>query len=238
MCVWCYLGLANTRTSIRHMALADVLLPRVRCPPLLQAGALEVEIRPRPMVVDRTFRFHASELDILKQRLSMPPGPHGAGVRPWAPQGPGELSARCSDPDVAVGVTHSQELGQRHREEVFVKFKLPQAPDARQFFVTLYKDRFQAHLAETWQVFVHARRRVDMSALVGQTAHSSVVLRGLPTSHRVLCFSSHPDELTVSPAEGFILPAHSLTEMQLAFRPLVAGHLEVRERALLSLPRT
>lgn len=66
-----------------------------------------------------------------------------------------------------------------------------------------------------------------MSALVGQTAHSSVVLRGLPTSRRVLCFSSHPDELTVAPADGFILPAHSLTEMQLSFRPLVAGRLDI-----------
>lgn len=180
------------------------------------------------MVVDRTFRFHAPEQDILKQRLSVPPGPFAGGARPWAPLGPGELSVRCSDPDVAVGVTHSTELGMRHKEELFLKFKLPPAPDARQFFVTLYKDRFQAHLAETWQVFVHARRRVDMSALVGQTAHTSVVLRGLPTSRRVLCFCSHPDELTVAPAEPFVLPAHSLTEVQLSFRPLVAGRIEAR----------
>lgn len=185
-----------------------------------------MEIRPRPMVVDRTFRFHAAEQDLLKQRLSVGGDP---GPRTWAPLGPGELSVRCSDPDVAVGVARAGDSSSgRGEQEVFFKFKTPPAPDARQFFVTLYRDRFQAHLAETWQVFVHARRRVDVGALVGQTAHSSVVLRGLPTTRRVLCFSSHPDELTVAPAEGFVLPARSLTEMQLSFRPLVAGRLEAR----------
>lgn len=192
------------------------------------ASALEVDVRPRPLVIDRTFRFYAGEFDMFKQRLSLPPVPFAAeGVRAWAPTAPGEASARCSDPDVAVGVAPSRELGARGREEVFIKFKCAAAPEARHFFVMVFKDRLQAHLAETWQVFVHARRRVDMASLVGQTGHTSVVLRGHPTSRRVVAFTSHPDELTVAPAEPFYLPANGLTEMQLSFRPLVPGRLEV-----------
>ena len=84
----------------------------------------------------------------------------------------------------------------------------------------------QCRFLETWQVFVHARRRVDMAALVGQTAHTSVVLRGLATTRRVCAYTSHPDELTVAPMESFVLPANALTEMMVHFRPLVPGRLE------------
>jgi hypothetical protein len=47
------------------------------------------------------------------------------------------------------------------------------------------------------QVFVHALRKVDMRAAVGQSATASVVVRGSTTSRRVAVYSSHPDELQV-----------------------------------------
>ena len=48
------------------------------------------------------------------------------------------------------------------------------------------------------QIFVHALRKVDMRAMIGQTSQASVVVRGASTSRRVHCYMSHPDELQVS----------------------------------------
>lgn len=47
------------------------------------------------------------------------------------------------------------------------------------------------------QVFVHALRKVDVRAMIGQTSAASVVVRGAATSRRVAVYSSHPDELQV-----------------------------------------
>ena len=38
--------------------------------------------------------------------------------------------------------------------------------------------RFMAKLVETWQVFVHSQRKVDMAAIVGQSQCTSVVVQG------------------------------------------------------------
>eukprot|EP00854_Cymbomonas_tetramitiformis_P026808 gene26808-32948_t len=80
-------------------------------------------------------------------------------------------------------------------DELYLKYKCAAAPASRELFVLLYKDRYLSRLAETWQLFIHALRRHDMAAVVGQTTTSSVVVKGLDASKRVSVFSSHPDEL-------------------------------------------
>jgi hypothetical protein len=37
------------------------------------AAVLEVDVRPAPLSVDRTFRFHAAEHEFFKQRLKVTP---------------------------------------------------------------------------------------------------------------------------------------------------------------------
>ena len=41
-------------------------------------------------------------------------------------------------------------------------------------------------------------RRIDLSAVQGQSSRLSVILRGTQSSRLVQCFSSHPEELQVS----------------------------------------
>lgn len=55
------------------------------------------------------------------------------------------------------------------------------------------------------QVFVHALRKVDMRAMIGQTSQASVVVRGA-ASRRVASYSSHPDELQVCSCRPWPLP--------------------------------
>jgi hypothetical protein len=111
--------------------------------------------------------------------------------------------------------------------QVYLKFKCGGAASTSELFVLLYRDPFCATLVATWQVFVHALRRTDMAAVVGQTTQSSVVVRGQPTggSRRVAVFSSHPDELQVAP-DSLLLVGGALTELMLSFRPLVPGRLD------------
>ena len=61
---------------------------------------------------------------------------------------------------------------------------------------------------------------------MGQTSHASVVVQGGGSTRRVAAFCSHPDELQVSP-DRLTLPPGALTEINLAFRPLIPGRLDV-----------
>jgi nephrocystin-4 len=74
------------------------------------ASVLEVDVRPAPLCVDRTFRFHAAEHEFFKQRLKLPhadaavdTGPGGASAA--------ELTAVCSEATAVVGCTAAEAGG-------------------------------------------------------------------------------------------------------------------------------
>lgn len=183
------------------------------------ASVLHVDIRPRAMTVARTFRFQTAENEFFKERLPPPPG-----VATRDASGRGCLAVRASDPAVAATVvtTESEEDGEV--DEVALRYKCGEGSVA--FYVCVYADSFLGKLAAVWRVFVHATPKVDVSSLVGQSSHASVVVQGGVATRRVAAFCSHPDELQVSP-DRLTLPPGALTELQLAFRPLIPGRLDV-----------
>ena len=183
------------------------------------ASVLHVDIRPRAMTVARTFRFQTAENEFFKERLPPPPG-----VATRDASGRGCLAVRASDPAVAAAVvtTESEEDGEV--DEVALRYKCGEGSVA--FYVCVYADSFLGKLAAVWRVFVHATPKVDVSSLVGQSSHASVVVQGGVATRRVAAFCSHPDELQVSP-DRLTLPPGALTELQLAFRPLIPGRLDV-----------
>eukprot|EP00899_Mesostigma_viride_P003285 jgi/Mesvir1/12958/Mv05971-RA.1 len=178
------------------------------------AAELEVHIRPRSFVVDRTLRLYQAEHDYLKQRLRLAPS-----VTPAT-----GLMVRSSSADVVVSAGPQASGG--FENEVFIKCKCGPAPDNRQFFLLAYLDPYMAQLHETWRVYVHSLKRHDMTGIVGQTSQSSVIVKGGPATCRVGAFSSHPEELAVAPP-SFSLVAGALAEVLLAYRPLVPGRQDV-----------
>lgn len=74
---------------------------------------------------------------------------------------------------------------------------------------------------------MHALRKVDMRAAIGQTSTASVVVRGASSSRRVAVYSSHADELQPTP-ESFVLVAGALTELLVSFRPVTAGAKDIK----------
>ena len=205
------------------------------------AAVLHVHVKPKAMTVQKTFRFHAPEHDFFKARL-LPPG----GVPTRDARGNCCLAVRASDPAVAAAVTTATSSesaaaagARRGSEEIALRYKCggcAPGPDAAghtsdgggtvSFYVCVYADVYLGRLAATWRVYVHPTQRADVSSLVGQTSHSSVVVPGGKTMRRVAAFSSHPDEVQVTP-DRLTLPANALTEVNIAFRPLVAGRLDV-----------
>lgn len=77
------------------------------------------------------------------------------------------------------------------------------------------------------QVHVHWLNTHEMTAVIGQSNSTSVLLRGLPgTSRNVALFCSHPDELQLTPTR-MRLPAAMQVEVKLRFHPLATGTLNM-----------
>nr|XP_033700284.1 nephrocystin-4 isoform X18 [Tursiops truncatus] len=197
---------------------------------------LTVELQPH--VVDQVFRFYHPELTFLKKAIRLLPWhtlpgrsrrPHGwhlAGSTggKGAPVGmPGEdppVYVRCSDPNV---ICETQNMGPREPQDVFLKVASGPSPEIKDFFVTIYADRWLATPVQTWQVHLHSLQRVDVSCVTGQRTRLALVLRGMQTVRKVKAFSSHPQELTTDPKGVFVLPPHGVQDLHVGVRPRRAG---------------
>ncbi|XP_057559506.1 nephrocystin-4 isoform X2 [Hippopotamus amphibius kiboko] len=179
---------------------------------------LTVELQPH--VVDQVFRFYHPELTFLKKAIRLPPW----HTLPGAPVGmPGEeppVHVRCSDPNV---ICETQNAGPGEPRDVFLKVASGPSPEIKDFFVTIYTDRWLATPVQTWQVHLHSLQRVDVSCVTGQRTRLALVLRGTQTARKVKAFSSHPQELTTDPKGVFVLPPHAVQDLHVAVRPRGAG---------------
>ncbi|XP_033700242.1 nephrocystin-4 isoform X5 [Tursiops truncatus] len=179
---------------------------------------LTVELQPH--VVDQVFRFYHPELTFLKKAIRLLPW----HTLPGAPVGmPGEdppVYVRCSDPNV---ICETQNMGPREPQDVFLKVASGPSPEIKDFFVTIYADRWLATPVQTWQVHLHSLQRVDVSCVTGQRTRLALVLRGMQTVRKVKAFSSHPQELTTDPKGVFVLPPHGVQDLHVGVRPRRAG---------------
>ncbi|KAB1267992.1 Nephrocystin-4 [Camelus dromedarius] len=206
-------------------------------------AVLCLTVEPRPHVVDQAFRFYHPELTFLKKAIRLPPWRVLPGrSRPplrlvagsfdrWrrllpegAPVGmPGEeppVHVRCSDPNV---ICETQNVGPGEPRDVFLKVASGPSPEIKDFFVTIYTDRWLATPVQTWQVHLHSLQRVDVSCVTGQRTRLSLVLRGTQTVRKVKAFSSHPQELTTDPKGVFVLPPRGVLDLHVSLRPHRAG---------------
>eukprot|EP00070_Physeter_catodon_P036839 XP_028343733.1 nephrocystin-4 isoform X6 [Physeter catodon] len=179
---------------------------------------LTVELQPH--VVDQVFRFYHPELTFLKKAIRLLPW----YTLPGAPVGmPGEdppVYVRCSDPNV---ICETQNMGPGEPRDVFLKVASGPSPEIKDFFVTIYADRWLATPVQTWQVHLHSLQRVDVSCVTGQRTRLALVLRGMQTVRKVKAFSSHPQELTTDPRGVFVLPPRGVQELHVGVRPRRAG---------------
>ncbi|GIL84279.1 hypothetical protein Vretimale_15928 [Volvox reticuliferus] len=190
-------------------------------------SVLELDVVPRPIIIDRTFRYYQPERQLLRTTVKLRNLP-GAQASYFAAAAGAlrHVCAACSNPDVILGVGSSGLTAGPDRDELYLKYKVGGAPEVAHFYVLLYLDRLMARPVEVWQVFVHALRKVDMRAMIGQTSQASVVVRGV-ISRRVAAYNTHPDELQVSP-DSFVLVGGALTELLISFRPVAVGIKDIK----------
>ncbi|XP_045659472.1 nephrocystin-4 isoform X3 [Ursus americanus] len=184
-------------------------------------AVLCLTVETQPHVVDQVFRFYHPELTFLKKAIRLPPW----HTLPGAPVGrPGEeppVHVRCSDPNV---ICETQNVGPGEPRDVFLKVASGPSPESKDFFVTVYTDRWLATPIQIWQVHLHSLQRVDVSCVTGQRTRLSLVLRGTQTVRRVQAFTSHPQELKTDPKGVFVLPPHGVQDLHVAVRPHRAGN--------------
>ncbi|XP_034151686.1 nephrocystin-4 isoform X2 [Esox lucius] len=175
----------------------------------------QVNVEPMPHAIDQTFRFYQPELSFLKKALRLPPWERTQGTDAGS-----QISVRCSDPNV---ICETKKLAAGEPQDVYLKVPGSPSPHIRKFFVTVYNDKWLAVPAQIWQVYVHFLHRVDISCVTGQRTCQSLVLRGTQAMRKVQCYTSHPEELKVDPAEVFVLPPGTVQDLQLYVCPLWAG---------------
>jgi len=159
-------------------------------------AALQVEVKPRPCVVDRTFRFYQPEGEILKRCVRVMPTQPAAGI--GAPSsslihslggarqshgGSAGMYVHCvstdagAAADVALQWKESAQVPGAH--DVLIKYaRTPAFPGVGEFYVLVFRDRFCAQVAELWHVVVHSRLRADVNCVAGQSAGVELVVRG------------------------------------------------------------
>ncbi|XP_072564696.1 nephrocystin-4-like, partial [Paramormyrops kingsleyae] len=173
----------------------------------------EVNVERTPHVIDQTFRFYHPELTVLKKAVRLPPwdsiagGPHPHSVR--------HVHVRCSDPDV---ICDTKSTSPTEPQDVYLKVSGARSPQIKRFFIAVFMDEWLAAPAQVWQVYVHFLQRVDISCVSGQLTWQSLVLRGTHALRKVKCYTSHPREIQVDPAEVFALPATAVQDLRVGVR--------------------
>ncbi|XP_076860027.1 nephrocystin-4 [Brachyhypopomus gauderio] len=173
-----------------------------------------VRVEPTPHVVDQTFRFYQPELNFLKKAIRLPPDTVSRA------DGHASLHVRSSDPNV---ICHASNTAPGEPYDIYLKVPGCPSPQIKKFFITVFMDPWLASPAQTWQVYVHYLQRLDVSCVCGTRSWHSLVLRGTQTIRKVQCFTSHPLELQVDPAEVFALPALAVQDVRLGVRLLRCG---------------
>lgn len=182
-------------------------------------AVLSLSVEPQPHIIDQTFRFQHPEQSFLKKSIRLPPfsaltemsGHH-------EPQS--QVFARCSDENV---ICEAKTVHPGEPQDVFIKVACGSSPSVKKFYIVIYLDPYLSKPLQIWQFYVHALQRMDVSCIEGQTQSFSVVLKGTTASRLVQCFSSHPQEMVMTPSEPFMLVANSVHEVQVYLSPKQKG---------------
>lgn len=68
--------------------------------------------------------------------------------------------------------------------------------------LSVHRDAWLAAPVQIWQFYLHSLQRLDVACTAGQLTRLSLLLRGTAAPRRVRAFTSHPQELEVTPLVG------------------------------------
>jgi hypothetical protein len=106
----------------------------------------------------------------------------------------------------------------------------PAASTPEVFYILFYDDPFFTSLCESWRVFVHSMKRVDVHCELGQNVGASLIIKNpvaAVQSRTVRCWASSPSEIQFSPQKEFELVGNALNEVKLVVRSRKEGYREL-----------
>ncbi|XP_071840726.1 nephrocystin-4-like isoform X2 [Apostichopus japonicus] len=182
-------------------------------------AVLSLSVEPQPHIVNQTFRFQHPEQSFLKKSIRLPPFNAFTEM-----MGHSDLQrqvyVKCSDENV---ICESKKLPSSEPQDVFIKVACGPSPSVKKFYVVIYLDPFICKPVQIWQFYIHALHRMDVSCMEGQTQSFSLILKGTTASRLVKCFSSHPQEMAMTPSDPFMLMANAVHEVQVYVSPKQKG---------------
>ena len=138
-------------------------------------SVLQLEIAPRAMVVDRSFRFFQAEGEISKRSIQLLSESRGGGQDEHDYELDGEGGHKYVH---CVELTSNRVVDWRGSsqpgapQEVLIKYRCGKFPSLGEFYILVYDDHFQAVVHECWHIVIQSRLRLDVNASVGQSRGS------------------------------------------------------------------
>ena len=189
-------------------------------------SVLELHIKPKAMIVDRSFRFFQVEGEILKRTVQLLGDSKSLDYHDYESEGVGsqkyvhcvEMNSNRVVVDWRGGVGASGGV-----QEVLIKYRCGKFPTLGEFYILIYEDHFQGVVHECWHVVVQSRLRLDVHAPVGQSTPSDLVIQGDKFARRVQVYSSSPVETAFDPSRPFQLVPGAFNRATVRFKMRKAG---------------
>ncbi|KAH3767119.1 nephronophthisis 4 [Pelomyxa schiedti] len=180
-------------------------------------GCVNVIIEPQPYVVDHTFHFFGIENEMFTQSIAIV-SKYDTFNKTTSPK-----YARFST--TLVRYTVQKPLKETEDQRVVFTVKCGASPSTIHFYAVIYSDPQLLCMSECWLIFVHSKRRYDLTAQVGQTTQGTLP-HGVfgPSSTSAYCFSSHQEVAVVDPT--VVLNMGQTNEIFCAITPRKPGILE------------
>ncbi|CAL1273269.1 unnamed protein product, partial [Larinioides sclopetarius] len=173
-------------------------------------AVLNLTVQPLPPSFTHIFKFLSMEHSMFKKNIQT-----NRDINTNE-----KLTVKCTNSEVVCSFQENQNWN----ENVNLSIKAPTRAAGRctEFYVFLYKDKYQIVPFQSWSVCVCPLQRIDLSCVAGQLMRSSLLIRGTHSTNLVRCCSNSKD-LQLHPSEPFVLSPFAVQELSMNIRCLLPG---------------
>ncbi|GFT18536.1 nephrocystin-4 [Nephila pilipes] len=173
-------------------------------------AVLNLTVQPLPPSFTHIFKFLSMEHSMFKKSIQI--------IRDTNINE--RYTVKCTNSDVVCSIQENQNW----EENVNLNIKAPTRAAGRctEFYVFIYKDKYQIMPFQSWNICVCPLQRIDLSCVAGQLMRSSLLIRGTHATNLVRC-SANCKDLQLHPSEPFVLSPFAVQELSMNIRSLIPG---------------
>ncbi|GIY01498.1 nephrocystin-4 [Caerostris darwini] len=173
-------------------------------------AVLNLTVQPLPPSFTHVFKFLSMEHSMFKKSIQI--------NRDISSNE--HIAVKCTNSEVVCLIQENQTL----EGNVNLSIKAPTRAAGRctEFYIFIYKDKYQIVPFQAWSISVCPLQRIDLSCVAGQLLRSSLLIRGTHATNLVRC-SSNSKDLQLHPSESFVLSPFAVQELSMNIRCLLPG---------------